>query len=240
MGKIVQNIFTVTKTISLAGLVLLGVFFSTVSRARARISPISGGTPAALTMHPYPPDNPTWMIGTLTLVGVAMVGSLFAMDAWNNITFTAAEVKNPSRNLPLSLALGHRIIVILLYTLANVAYLRVLPLSGDPQRRNGARARNRIRRRRPRGARPLLEVIFGPAGAIVMAVAILISTFGCNNGLILVRRADLLRDGEGSAFFSIRGHSEPPPRAGRRAGRSMRSGRRCYAFRAPTASCSIF
>ncbi len=57
-------------------------------------------------MHPYPPDHPTWMIGTLTLIGVAMVGSLFSMDAWNNITFTAAEVKNPSRNLPLSLIFG--------------------------------------------------------------------------------------------------------------------------------------
>ena len=57
-------------------------------------------------MHPYPPDHATWMVGTLTLIGVAMVGSLFSMDAWNNITFTAGEVKDPSRNLPLSLLLG--------------------------------------------------------------------------------------------------------------------------------------
>jgi basic amino acid/polyamine antiporter, APA family len=134
-------------------------------------------------MHPYPPDNPTWMIGTLTLVGVAMVGSLFAMDAWNNVTFTAAEVKNPSRNLPLSLAFGTGL-VIFLYTLANVAYLRVLPISGDPQ---GATvlARGIEYAADGRVATAVMQVIFGPAGAIVMALAIVVSTFGCNNGLIL-------------------------------------------------------
>ena len=134
-------------------------------------------------MHPYPPDQPVWTIGTLTLVGVAMVGSLFSADAWNNITFTAAEVKNPSRNLPLSLALGAGM-VITLYTLANVAYLRVLPISGDP---NGATALVRGIEFAADGrvGTAVAEVIFGPAGAIVMAVAILISGFGCNNGLIL-------------------------------------------------------
>ena len=123
------------------------------------------------------------MIGTITLVAVAMVGSLFAADAWNNITFTAAEVKNPSRNLPLSLALG-TVIVISLYMLANVAYLRVLPISGDP---NGhtALARGIQFAAEGRVGTAALEVIFGPAGAMVMAIAILISRFGCNNGLIL-------------------------------------------------------
>ena len=82
-------------------------------------------------MHPYPPDHPAWIIGTISLVAVAMVGALFSADAWNNITFTAAEVKNPSRNLPLSLAFGAGTVIIL-YTLANIAYLRVLPISGDP------------------------------------------------------------------------------------------------------------
>jgi APA family basic amino acid/polyamine antiporter len=112
-----------------------------------------------------------------------MVGSLFAMDAWNNVTFTAAEVKDPSRNLPLSLALGTGT-VILLYTLANVAYLRVLPLSGDPQ---GATtlARGIEFAADGRVGTAAMQVIFGASGAILMAVAILISTFGCNNGLIL-------------------------------------------------------
>jgi APA family basic amino acid/polyamine antiporter len=134
-------------------------------------------------MHPYPPDSSTWMIGTITLVGVAMVGSLFAMDAWNSVTFTAAEVKNPGRNLPLSLALGTGI-VILLYVLANVAYLRVLPLSGELHGAT-AMARGIEFAAEGRVATAVASVAFGPAGAILMAIAILISTFGCNNGLIL-------------------------------------------------------
>ena len=105
------------------------------------------------------------------------------MDAWNNVTFIAAEVKNPSRNLPLSLAFGAGLVV-LLYTLANVAYLRVLPISGDP---NGATAIARGIEFAAQGrvGTAVAEVIFGSAGAVVMAIAILISGFGCNNGLIL-------------------------------------------------------
>jgi APA family basic amino acid/polyamine antiporter len=105
------------------------------------------------------------------------------MDAWNNITFTAAEVKNPRRNLPLSLALGAGIVV-LLYCLANVAYLNVLPLSGIE---HGPTAISRGIEFAADGrvATAVVEVIIGPAGAVVMAIAILISGFGCNNGLIL-------------------------------------------------------
>src|SRR5580658_3479892 len=182
LGKIVQNIFTVAKIVALAGLVLLGVLFST---AAARTANFTGFWRNAgwSTLHPYPPDHSTWMIATVTLVGVAMVGSLFAMDAWNSVTFTAAEVRNPGRNLPLSLALGTAIVVGL-YTLANVAYLRVLPLSGDP---NGITALSRGIEFAAEGrvATAVTQVIFGPAGAALMAIAILVSTFGCNNGLIL-------------------------------------------------------
>jgi APA family basic amino acid/polyamine antiporter len=182
MGKIVQNIFTVAKAISLAGLVLLGVLFSTVA---ARAANFTGFWRNAgwSTLHPYPPDHSTWMIATITLVGVAMVGSLFAMDAWNSVTFTAAEVRNSGRNLPLSLALGTASVVAL-YTLANVAYLRVLPLSGNP---NGITAISRGIEFAAEGrvATAVTQVIFGPAGAALMAIAILVSTFGCNNGLIL-------------------------------------------------------
>ena len=182
LGKIVQNVFTVAKTGALAALVVLGLWFATPVALATNFTDFWRNA-AWSAMHPYPPDNPTWMIGTLTLIGVAMVGSLFAMDAWNNVTFTAAEVKNPSRNLPLSLALGTGIVV-LLYTLANIAYLRVLPITGDPQ---GATplARGVEFASDQRVATATLQVIFGPAGAIVMASAILISTFGCNNGLIL-------------------------------------------------------
>jgi len=119
----------------------------------------------------------------ITLLAVAQVGSLFSADAWNNVTFTAGEVKNPSRNLPLSLAFGAGLVV-LLYTLANVAYLRVLPITGGP---NGstAIARGIEYAAQGRVGTAVAEVIFGSAGAVVMAIAILISGFGCNNGLIL-------------------------------------------------------
>jgi basic amino acid/polyamine antiporter, APA family len=182
LGKIVQNIFTVTKTGALAVLVVLGFWFTTAV-ARATNFTHFWSNAGWHTLHPYPPDNPTWMIATITLMGVAMVGSLFSMDAWNNVTFTAAEVKNPGRNLPLSLAMGTGLVV-LLYTLANLAYLRVLPISGDP---HGATplARGIEFAADGRVATAVTQVIFGPTGAILMALAILISTFGCNNGLIL-------------------------------------------------------
>jgi basic amino acid/polyamine antiporter, APA family len=182
LGKIVQNIFTVTKTGALAVLVILGFWFTTAVARSANFTYFWRNA-GWHTLHAYPPDSPTWMVATITLMGVAMVGSLFSMDAWNNVTFTAAEVKNPGRNLPLSLAMGTGLVV-LLYTLANVAYLRVLPLSGSAQ---GATplARGIEFAADGRVATAVTQVIFGPAGAILMALAILISTFGCNNGLIL-------------------------------------------------------
>jgi APA family basic amino acid/polyamine antiporter len=182
VGKIVQNVFTVAKVGSLAALVLIGFWFSTAVARTANFTDFWRGAGLGV-MHPYPPDNPNWSIATLSLIGVAMVGSLFSADAWNNITFTAAEVKNPSRNLPLSLALGTTI-VISLYMLANIAYLRVLPISGDP---HGATVLSRGIEFATDGrvGTAVAEVAFGSAGAIVVAIAILISGFGCNNGLIL-------------------------------------------------------
>ena len=112
VGKIVQNVFTVAKTAALAGLVVLGLFFSTAAARTANFTNFWRNASLGI-LHPYPPDHPTWFIGTITLVGVAMVGALFAADAWNNVTFTAAEVKNPSRNLPLSLALGTGLVILL-------------------------------------------------------------------------------------------------------------------------------
>jgi basic amino acid/polyamine antiporter, APA family len=163
-------------------LVLLGFWFSTAAARAANFTFFWRGAGLGLP-HPYPPDHPAWMVSTLTLVGVAMVGALFSSDAWNNVTFTAAEVLRPSRDLPLSLAIG-TLIVTSLYALANVAYLRVLPLGGDP---NGATALARGIQYATDGrvGTAVAEVIFGPAGAIMMATAIVISSFGCNNGLIL-------------------------------------------------------
>jgi APA family basic amino acid/polyamine antiporter len=115
--------------------------------------------------------------------GAALVGSLFASDAWNNVTFAAAEVKNPQRNLPLALITGTGL-VSLLYILANVGYLNVLPMHGDPHGAT-ALARGIDHATQDRVGTAAMEVVFGASGATIMAIAILISTFGCNNGLIL-------------------------------------------------------
>jgi basic amino acid/polyamine antiporter, APA family len=170
LGKWIQNIFTSAKTLSLIALILLGIIIGGAS-----------GTFSANMSNLFTPQNPATieglkvtdgLLGLVVAFGVAQVGSLFSSDAWNNITFTSGEVKNPQRNIPLSLALGTGL-VITLYILANFAYLSTLSLSQiqtAPDDRVGTAA---------------LNVMFGGIGATIMAVAIVISTFGCNNGLIL-------------------------------------------------------
>jgi len=180
LGKLIQNIFTSAKTLSLVGLILLGVF---VGRNHAAISDNFSHFWAVRGAQPLEPANlfksffPTvtaasGFFGLLVAFGVAQVGSLFSADAWNNIGFTAAEVKNPKRDVALSMALGTTI-VITLYCLANLAYLFALPLA---QIQNAPD---------DRVATAALNAIFGPVGALIMAGAIIVSTFGCNNGLIL-------------------------------------------------------
>ncbi len=181
LGKFIQNVFTSAKTLSLAGLILLGVF---VGRNAAAIADNFGQFWAVRGAQAIQPGAEFLksFVPTLTAAGgtfglfvafaVAQVGSLFSADAWNNIGFTAGEVKNPKRDVALSMAFG-TIIVITLYTLANVAYLMTLPLA---QIQNAPD---------DRVATAALSAIFGNAGAAIMAVAIIISTFGCNNGLIL-------------------------------------------------------
>src|SRR5712671_2647868 len=169
LGKLVQNTFTTAKLAALFGLIVLGIFvgwnsgvvhanFGNLWTVRGSIDDLGGGLTAITAF------------GLFVGVCVAQTGSLFSADAWNNITFTAGEVKDPKRNIPLSLAFG-TMIVITLYLLANVAYLTTLPF----EKIQGA----------DRVASDTMNVIFSGRGAIVMAVAIMISTFGCNNGLIL-------------------------------------------------------
>jgi APA family basic amino acid/polyamine antiporter len=123
------------------------------------------------------------LFGLVVAFCVAQVGSLFSADAWNNVTFAAAEVRDPTKNLPRALALGTGM-VCGLYILANVAYLNVLPFYGDP---NGADAlaRGIQYAAQDRVGTAAIEVALGAGAATIMAVAILLSTFGCNNGLIL-------------------------------------------------------
>ncbi len=169
-GKSVQNVFTCAKIGALAGVIGIGLFGGGNSEAlRANFAhpfTAAGYTPVVASL------TPETGFGLLVAMCVAQIGSLFSADAWNNITFTAGEVRNPRRDVPLSLALG-TFIVIGLYTLANVAYLVVLPLSGVQHA-----ASDRV-------AGAMLAAVFPSAGARLMAIAILISTFGCVNGMVL-------------------------------------------------------
>jgi APA family basic amino acid/polyamine antiporter len=172
-GKIVQTTLTIVKTGALALLILLGL---TIGRNATALAANFGSSADFL--------GSTDITSVFVLAfGTALVGSLFSSDAWNNVTFAAAEVKNARRNLPLALAMGTGIVT-LLYILANIAYLNVLPLRGSP---DGADvlARGIQYATQDRVGTAAAEVIFGAAGGTIMAVAILISTFGCNNGLIL-------------------------------------------------------
>ena len=186
LGAAVQNIFTFAKTGALLGLVGLGLLIGRNAQAIAANFGANFWSNAGLgALHPVQVGvgGPMALVGTITIIAVAQVGSLFSSDAWNNVTFTAGEVRNPQRNLPLSLAIGTGV-VILLYVMANFVYLSVLPLAGDP---NGTTilARGIQHASEDRVATAVMQQIFGSGGAQIMAVLILISAFGCNNGLIL-------------------------------------------------------
>ena len=171
-GKIVQTSLSMVKTVALLGLIVLGLTIGRNATAiAANFGPGQFGGLDSLA--------PAFVLA----FGAALVGSLFSSDAWNNVTFAAAEVKQPSRNLPLALVLGTGMVT-LLYISANFAYLSVLPFHGDP---NGATVLERGIQyaTQDRVGTAAAQVIFGASGATIMAVLILISTFGCNNGLIL-------------------------------------------------------
>ena len=191
LGKIVQNVFTVSKTGALITLILLGLFvgynalavqgnFGNLWQVRGTLQDVGGGLTAATTF------------GLFVGICVAQTNSLFSADAWNNITFTAGEVKNPQRNVPLSLALG-TILVISLYMLANFAYLVTLPfetIQSVPS---------------DRVASATLQAIFPTFGAALMAAGIMVSTFGCNNGLILAGSRAYYAMARDGLFFQAAG-----------------------------------
>jgi len=185
-GAIIQNIFTAAKVSALAALVLFGLIIG--RNAQALAANFNGhfwqnaGLSAQHAVQ-VGVGGPMVLVGTLTILAVAQTGSLFSADAWNNVTFTAGEVKNPQRNLPLSLAMGTGV-VILLYLLCNVIFLNVLPLDGSP---TGASILERGIKyaSEDRVGTAVMTQIFGAAGGALMAIAIMISSFGCNNGLIL-------------------------------------------------------
>jgi basic amino acid/polyamine antiporter, APA family len=183
-GALIQNVFTFAKVAGLLGLVIVGLF---IGRNAAALAANFGENfwHGVRALHPIQVGSggPLVLVSTLTILAVAQVGSLFSADAWNNVTFTAGEVINPKRNLPLSLALGTGV-VIALYIACNVIYLNVLPLHGSP---DGATILQRgiQHATEDRVATATLTQMFGAIGGYLMAAAIMVSGFGCNNGLIL-------------------------------------------------------
>jgi len=169
-GKIIQNVFTTAKTGALLGLILVGLLLGWNHTAVADNFGNLWSPRGAVEMAPG--LSAITAFGLFVAICVSQTGSLFSADAWNNITFTAGEVKDPRRNIPLSLAFG-TFVVIALYMLANVAYLVTLPFN-DIQHAAGDRV-----------ATATLNVIFPGLGVTIMAIGIMVSTFGCTNGLIL-------------------------------------------------------
>ena len=204
LGAAIQTVFSVAKIGALAALVVLGLtIFRQPDVAAANFANFWG--------------TGDWSVAMIPVLGAAMVGSLFSSDAWNNVTFAAAEVQNPSRNLPRALAIGTGS-VSLLYILANVAYLNMLPFWGDPQG-GDVLARGLQYAAQDRVGTAAIEVVLGAGAATVMAVAILLSTFGCNNGLILSGPRVYYAMARDGLFFAARGHAAPDlPDADLRAG----------------------
>ena len=186
LGAAVQNVFTSAKVLALLAVVFVGLIAKNAAALAANFTGAAGAGAGwqnfwagshglhGIAVGSFWPGthDATALVGGLTAVAVVQVGSLFSSDAWNNVTFTAGEIKNPKRNLPLSLALGTGV-VLLLYVLCNFVYLSVLPLH-DIQNA----AQDRV-------ATAVMERAFGGVGAKLMAGAILVSTFGCVNGMLL-------------------------------------------------------
>ena len=208
-GAIVQNIFTFCKTAALLGLVLIGAALGRNAEAVRQNFGHFWQNASFTTLHPVQVGigGPIALVGLLTIVAVAQVGSLFSSDAWNNVTFTAAEVQNPKRNLPLSLAIGTGVVT-LLYIAANVVYLMVLPLHGDPHGTT-ILAHGIQYAVDDRVATAVMQQAFGASGAALMAIAILVSTFGCNNGLILAGARIYYAMAKDGLFFRSIGKLHP-------------------------------
>jgi APA family basic amino acid/polyamine antiporter len=182
-GKIIQRVFTSTKIIALLILIVLGIGFGMGTQTltdnftnpfNSFMSEVKDGviTTTALDGLPF-----------ITIFGAAMIGALFSSDAWNNVTFIAGEVKEPQRNIPLGLLIGVGLVTIL-YILANVAYFMVLPFNGDPNSTE-VMGQGIMYAQNDRVGTAALYVIFGNTSQYLMAALIMISTFGCNNGLVM-------------------------------------------------------
>lgn len=213
LGALIQNVFTSAKALSLGALILLA--FTVGRNTTAWQANFGAGwnefwrNASWASLHPVQVGigGPIVLVNLLVIVAVVQVGSLFSADAWNNITFTAGEVKNPKRNIPLSLILGTGF-VLAVYFLVSLGYLLVLPMHGDPQ---GATvlARGIQHATEDRVATAVLEQVFHSAGALLMAGAILISTFGCANGMSLAGARVYYAMSQDGLFFKSVGKLHP-------------------------------
>ncbi|GAB3291891.1 APC family permease [Hymenobacter tenuis] len=182
-GKLIQNVLGSTKLVALALLILGGLTLGLNAEAvQANFQDMW-----TAVRHPAPGMSfspmPLSMSGLVVAIGMAMTGSLFSSDSWNNIGFAGEEIVNPERTLVRSMALGTAIVTAL-YILSNIVYLLVLPLAGSPDATTLA-GRGIMYATDDRVATAVAEHVLGPAGAIVLAVLIMLSTFGANNGIIL-------------------------------------------------------
>ncbi|MGA3344986.1 MAG: amino acid permease [Terracidiphilus sp.] len=213
LGALIQNIFTTAKALSLGALILLA--FTVGRNATAWQANFGAGwgefwrNAGWSSLHPVQVGigGPLVLVNLFVILAVVQVGSLFSADAWNNITFTAGEVKNPKRNIPLSLILGTGF-VLTVYFLVSLGYLLVLPMHGDP---NGATVMTRGIQyaTEDRVATAVLEAIFHSGGAYLMAGAILISTFGCANGMSLAGARVYYAMSQDGLFFKTVGKLHP-------------------------------
>jgi basic amino acid/polyamine antiporter, APA family len=183
-GKFMQLGFTVTKIVALSGLIILGFIVATSSNFWSfNFSDMWSASTAVKDSNGVFTFHDISGIAIFAAIGVAMVGSVFSSDAWNNVTFIAGEIKNPKRNIPLSLFWGVFIVTVI-YILANLAYLCLLPLKGTLGGADVISRGIQFATSDRVGVAAAFR-IFGDSAAVIMAVLIMISTFGCNNGLIL-------------------------------------------------------
>ncbi len=209
-GAIIQVVFTTAKVAGLLALIVFGIWVgSTPEALSANFGPnfwLHAGL-GALHRIPIGVSGATALVSTITVIAVAQVGSLFSADAWNNVTFTAGEVRNPQRNLPLSLAVGTGT-VILIYIAVNFIYMLVLPFWGDPYAMTSV-GRGIQYASEDRVATAVMQQMMGQSGAKLMALAILVSTFGCNNGLILAGSRVYYAMARDGLFFRSVGRLHP-------------------------------
>jgi basic amino acid/polyamine antiporter, APA family len=213
LGALIQNVFTSAKALSLAGLILLA--FTVGVNATAWQANFGAGLSQfwrnagwhSLHAVQVGVGGPTAWVNLLVILAVVQVGSLFSADAWNNVTFTAGEVKNPKRNLPLSLIFGTGF-VLTVYFLVSLGYMLVLPLHGSPDGAS-AMARGIQYAAEDRVATAVLGQIFHHGGAALMAATILISTFGCANGMTLAGARVYYAMSRDGLFFKSVGRLHP-------------------------------